>query len=42
MGNLNKRSFLKAWHSPQFQRLREAHLKQIVSTTVCRNCIAYE
>ena len=42
MGDLNRVSFLEAWHSPQFQRLREAHLKQEVCATVCAQCIAYK
>ena len=41
MGDLNQMSFLEAWHSQQFQRLREAHLKQDVAGTVCEKCIAY-
>lgn len=30
-----------AWHSPAFQRLRDAHLKRDVSGTACSSCIAY-
>ena len=41
MGNLNKISFLKAWHSSDFSKLRQAHLNSNVSGTLCENCIAY-
>lgn len=42
MGDLNRLSFLEAWHSPQFQNLREAHLRHEVRATACAQCIAYE
>ena len=42
MGNLGQTPFLEAWHSPAFQQLREAHLRQDVRGTACENCIAYE
>jgi len=42
MGNLDETPFLEAWHSPAFQQLREAHLRQDVRGTACENCIAYE
>jgi len=42
MGDLNRMSFLEAWHSPQFQRLRGAHLEQDVRVTVCAQCISYK
>jgi hypothetical protein len=41
MGNLGETPFLEAWHSPAFQQLREAHLRQDVRGTACENCIAY-
>jgi radical SAM protein with 4Fe4S-binding SPASM domain len=41
MGDLNKQSFMEAWNSPEFTRLREAHLKKDVRGTVCESCIAY-
>lgn len=41
MGDLTKQSFMDAWHSPAFVRLREAHLRRDVSGTVCAQCIAY-
>jgi MoaA/NifB/PqqE/SkfB family radical SAM enzyme len=41
MGDLNHVSFMDAWNSPEFVRLRAAHLKRDVRGTVCENCIAY-
>ncbi len=41
MGDLTKQSFMDAWNSPQFVKLREAHLRKDVRGTVCENCIAY-
>jgi len=41
MGDLTKVSFMDAWNSAPFVKLREAHLKRDVSSTVCENCIAY-
>lgn len=41
MGDLNRVSFLDAWHSPRFQKLRDAHLRGDVSATACASCIAY-
>jgi radical SAM protein with 4Fe4S-binding SPASM domain len=41
MGNLHETPFLEAWHSPAFQRLREAHLERDVRGTACERCIAY-
>ena len=41
MGDLNKMPFMDAWNSPDFVRLREAHLKKDVRGTVCENCLAY-
>ena len=41
MGDLNKMSFMDAWQSDNFTRLRAAHLKKDVRGTVCENCIAY-
>ncbi|HXF65143.1 MAG TPA: radical SAM protein [Burkholderiales bacterium] len=42
MGDLTKQSFMEAWNSPAFVRLREAHLAKDVTGTVCEKCIAYE
>jgi MoaA/NifB/PqqE/SkfB family radical SAM enzyme len=41
MGDLNQVSFMDAWNSEAFTRLRAAHLKRDVRGTVCENCIAY-
>lgn len=41
MGDLTKLSFMEAWNSAPFVKLREAHLKKNVHGTVCENCIAY-
>lgn len=41
MGDLNRVSFLEAWHSPQFRELRKAHLAEDVGATACALCIAY-
>lgn len=41
MGDLTKLSFMEAWNSAPFVKLREAHLKKDVCGTVCENCIAY-
>ena len=42
MGDLNRVSFLEAWHSTQFQALRAAHLSHELCATVCAQCIAYD
>jgi hypothetical protein len=41
MGDLNRQSFMDAWNSEGFVRLRAAHLAKDVRGTVCENCIAY-
>jgi radical SAM protein with 4Fe4S-binding SPASM domain len=41
MGDLNKQSFMDAWNSDAFVRLREAHLRRDVRGTECETCIAY-
>lgn len=41
MGDLNQQSFMEAWNSAKFQRLRAAHLTQDVSGTLCESCVAY-
>jgi hypothetical protein len=41
MGDLTRMSFMEAWNSAPFVKLREAHLKKDVRGTVCENCIAY-
>jgi MoaA/NifB/PqqE/SkfB family radical SAM enzyme len=41
MGDLNKVSFMEAWNSEVFVKLRAAHLRRDVRGTVCEQCIAY-
>lgn len=41
MGDLTQQSFMDAWNSQSFVKLREAHLRRDVRGTVCENCIAY-
>lgn len=41
MGDLTRQSFMEAWNSEPFIRLREAHLKRDVRGTVCEDCVAY-
>jgi radical SAM protein with 4Fe4S-binding SPASM domain len=42
MGDLNKQTFMEAWNSEPFVRLRAAHLRKDVSGTVCEKCVAYQ
>jgi MoaA/NifB/PqqE/SkfB family radical SAM enzyme len=41
MGDLTKQSFMSAWNSSEFVKLREAHLRKDVRGTLCEACIAY-
>jgi MoaA/NifB/PqqE/SkfB family radical SAM enzyme len=41
MGDLSKQSWIDAWNSEAFMRLREAHLAGDVTGTACENCVAY-
>ncbi len=41
MGDLNNTSFMRAWHSPSFIALRQAHLRKDVTGTPCEECVAY-
>ena len=41
MGSLDEVPFLKVWHSPAFQALRQAHLGHDVRGTPCEHCIEY-
>jgi hypothetical protein len=41
MGDLTQQSFMDAWNSAAFVKLRAAHLKRDVRGTVCEQCIAY-
>jgi MoaA/NifB/PqqE/SkfB family radical SAM enzyme len=42
MGDLTALTFMEAWHSEPFQRLRRANLAEDVRGTVCEKCIAYD
>lgn len=42
MGDLNRESFMEAWHGARFRALRGANLAEDVRGTVCEQCIAYE
>jgi hypothetical protein len=42
MGDLTCETFLEAWHSERFQRLRRASLARDVRGTECEKCIAYD
>ncbi len=41
MGDLNEMSFMDAWHSHLFSKLRTAHLAKDVTGTACEQCVAY-
>jgi MoaA/NifB/PqqE/SkfB family radical SAM enzyme len=41
MGDLIHQSFMEAWNSEPFVRLRDAHLRKDVRGTVCEKCVAY-
>ena len=41
MGDLNEQTFMEAWNSTEFQRIRTAHLAKDVTGTVCQECVAY-
>ncbi len=42
VGDLKTQGFMEAWNSPEFVRVREAHLRKDVSGTVCEACVAYQ
>ena len=41
MGDLTRQSFMDAWNTPEFVRLRTAHLNKDVRGTACEHCLAY-
>jgi len=41
VGDLTKQSFMEAWNSEEFQRIRKAHLDENLKGTVCEECVAY-
>jgi hypothetical protein len=42
MADLDHDTLTHAWHAPEFQALREAHIARDVRGTVCESCIAYK
>jgi len=42
MGDLKTTPFMDAWNSPDFRKLRLAHLAKDVTNTPCSTCIAYQ
>ncbi len=42
MGDLTETSFMQAWNSDEFRKLRQAHLAHDVKGTVCETCVAYQ
>jgi len=41
MADLSVMSFSEAWNTPEFVKLREAHIAKDVTGTVCEKCLAY-
>jgi hypothetical protein len=41
VGDLTQQSFMEAWNSPEFVRVRAAHLRKDVTGTPCEECMAY-
>jgi len=41
MGNLTEMSFMEAWHSDTFQKLRQKHLDKDVTDSVCESCVVW-
>jgi hypothetical protein len=41
VGDLHKNSWMEIWNNEEFQRIREAHLKEDLTGTVCEECVAY-
>lgn len=39
VGNLNRSSLAEAWHSPEFQALRQRHLENRIGGTLCAGCV---
>lgn len=42
MGDLKTQTFIEAWYSAAFQKLRKAHLEKNVQGTICEGCLAYK
>jgi len=41
VGDLHKDTWMDIWHNDAFTTIREAHLKEDLSGTVCAECVAY-
>lgn len=41
IGDLTKQSFMEAWNSEKIQEVRQAHLNNDLTGTVCEECVAY-
>jgi len=41
VGDLHEDSWMDIWHNDKFTAIREAHLKEDLSGTVCQECVAY-
>jgi MoaA/NifB/PqqE/SkfB family radical SAM enzyme len=41
VGDLHKDDWMTIWHNDAFTRIREAHLKEDLTGTVCEECVAY-
>jgi len=41
VGDLTRQSFMDAWNSDAFLKIREAHLQEDLTGTVCQDCVAY-
>jgi MoaA/NifB/PqqE/SkfB family radical SAM enzyme len=41
VGDLKTESFMEVWHSDKFQHIRNAHLKDDLTGTLCEQCLAY-
>jgi len=42
MADLNHATFMQGWNSPEFVKLRAAHLRKDVTGTICESCVAYQ
>lgn len=41
VGNLHDNTWMEIWNNEAFTRIREAHLKEDLTGTVCEECVAY-
>ena len=40
VGNLRHQTLMEAWHSPEFQALRQQHIDRKIKGTLCEGCVA--